>query len=459
MQIQGKIIKHVYCVGIGGVGVGPVAAFLRHMGLKVSGADVHQNALTRQLEQVGVRVFDGHHAAQVQDADLLVYSSAVNENNPERLWARKHGVLQLHRAEMLAHLLHLHRGIAVAGTHGKTTTTAMIAHLLMAIDADPSYVVGGKMQNTNRYMRCGGGDLMVAEVDESDGSLLHFTPNVAIMNNVEADHLRNFDHDFSKLKATFLGFLNQVACDGFVVVNRDDPVAWSLTQSLNCQVVSVGRHLQADYRLLGFEQHGLSSRFDLVVNGDLTIDITLPMPGKHNAFNAAMALACVHRLGGLWPVMAAAIARFKGVGRRFSVCDDYQFDTSKVTLINDYGHHPTELAVTLDAARSAYPNRRLVMAFEPHRFSRTQALLGEFIEVLLRVDCLLLLDTHAAGELSVAGVSSDQLYEHLRGRGMRDVVRTGQLSALYASLSKYVRDDDVVILQGAGGIGYLPKSW
>jgi UDP-N-acetylmuramate--alanine ligase len=224
-------------------------------------------------------------------------------------------------------------------------------------------------------------------------------------------------------------------------------------------VISVGYHAQADYRLLNFQQSGLDSCCDLVVNHQQTIHLTLPMPGKHNVCNAAMALACVHRLGGDWQIMLKAMQQFKGVGRRFSICGRYQFNASMVTLINDYGHHPTELSVTLDAAQRAYPSQRLVMAFEPHRFSRTQELLDEFVEVLLKVDCLLLLDTHTAGESVSMGVSSDQLHDLLKAKGMNHVYRVGQLDTLHAALVRYTKENDVVILQGAGGIGYLPQSW
>lgn len=456
MQVQGKKIQHVLCLGIGGVGVGPLAQCLVRCGVKVTGYDAKSNAICERLVSLGVEI-NTHLSVDLlrDDVDAVVYSSAIAHDHPVLQAARARQILVLRRAEMLGELLQLKQGIAVAGTHGKTTTSALLAYVLYASGQDPSWVVGGKLHNTDSYMRWSDGEHLVVEADESDGSLICLQPQMAVLTNCESDHLINFSHDFSQLRNLFLRFLSQLPDDGCVVANIDDEEVVALAAESGKRMVGFGFGDSADYRAYAYEQQGLQASAQLQLPTGEVVRLQLGLPGRHNIYNAVAAFACAHQLGVAPEHILSALAEFSGVGRRFSVCGEYCFDRGCALLVNDYGHHPTEIAATVQAARASYPEKRLVIAFQPHRFSRTAELFDAFVASLVQADVLLLLDTFAAGELVIEKMRSADLAGAMRDTGHHSVYHVGGVEHLIPAIHQHVRDDDLLILQGAGSVGYM----
>ncbi len=456
MNILGKQINCVLCLGVGGVGVGPIAMCLQQHGVKVIGYDSNDNAICESLRDAGAVIVNEASAELLTDeVDAVVYSSAIPLSHPVLLAAQNKGVLVMLRAKMLGELLRLRHGIAVAGTHGKTTTSSMLAFVLYSLDKSTSWLVGGKLQNTQSYMHWEQGKYLVVEADESDGSLIELKANTAVLTNCEPDHLVNFAGDFKKLQNSFLEFLRAIPLDGAAIVNADDAIAMELVNKAQVKSWSFGFSDNADYQIRSYQQHGLSSHFDLQIPTGEVVQVIVNLPGKHNVCNATAAIACAHSLGFSIASLVKAIASFTGVGRRFTICGKYVFRCGVATLINDYGHHPTEIAATIQAARASYPGKRLVLVFQPHRYTRTQELFADFALSFSGADLLLLPDTFSAGEDSIANCESEDLVAAISAAGHHNVFYIGDLANVVAELDARVNADDVVILQGAGSIGYI----
>lgn len=439
--------KHVFCIGIGGIGVSGLAELLHHQGIRVSGSDPTQNAQTKRLQSLGIQVFSDHQETNLADADLVVYSSAVSNDNPERLGAEKRGIRQITRGRLLAECSKDTTNIFVAGTHGKTTTSGIVAWMFEQATQDPTFVIGGVLRGRASTMQLGQSDYFIAESDESDASFLLLSPTVAVITNIDADHMETYDHDFERLKQSFLQFASQTAMNGFVIACIDNPVVRALAPSMSARVITYGESKDADYVLENFQQKGLQCEFD--VKGH---HFTLNLAGKHNALNAlsAIAIADVYQL----PLVKVqqALETFPGMNRRMQFHGELQLKTGVAMLFDDYGHHPTELAVTLKAAKAAFPGRRIVSVFQPHRFTRTRDLMAEFATELLLADYLVLTEVYAASEAKIAGADGLALYAALQKKGMQHISFVPELVDLPSALEKILQPDDVVILQGAGNI-------
>ena len=456
VQVQGKEIKHALCLGIGGVGVGPIAECLLGLGIRVTGYDAKCNAICDHLTSLGVTIATQlDDALLAKDVDAVVHTSAIAPDHMVLQAARDRGILVMRRAEMLAELLQWKKGIAVAGTHGKTTTSALLAYVLYASGLDPSWVVGGKLHNTDSYMRWSDGEHLVVEADESDGSLICLRPNVAILTNCESDHLINFSHDYSQLRNLFADFLAQLPDDGYAVVNMDDAEVAALATESGKKVVGFGFGDSADYQASSYKQQGLQATAQLKLPDGEVVTLQIALPGKHNIYNALAAFVSAHQLGVSSDRILQALAAFSGVGRRFTICGEYCFDQGCALLVNDYGHHPTEVMATVQAARASYPDRRLVIAFQPHRFSRTADCFDAFVSSLAQADVLLLLDTFSAGEKSIDNMRSADLAIAMRDTGHQYIHHIGGTEQLIPAIHQHVRDGDLLILQGAGSVGYM----
>lgn len=452
-------VRHIHMIGIGGTGMSGIAEVLVNLGYHVSGSDLRESAVTARLVQQGIRLYVGHNGDNVKGADVLVVSSAVNENNPEVQAARAVRIPVIRRAEMLAELMRYRHGIAVAGTHGKTTTTSIIASVFGAADLDPTFVIGGLVNSTGSHARLGAGQFLIAEADESDASFLHLQPMVAVVTNIEADHMDTYEGDFSRLRQTFVEFLRNLPFYGLAVLCVDDPVVASLIPELSCTVVTYGFSEQADYRIRDCQGEGLRTRFVVERPQDRApLPVNLNMPGRHNVLNAtaAIAVACDEGVDDL--VLTEALASFSGVGRRFQQRGELECSAGKALLVDDYGHHPTEVRATLNSARQAWPQKRLVMVYQPHRYSRTRDLFEDFVEVLSEVDVLVLVEVYAAGEKPVTGADSRALARSIRQRGKVEPIYASSVDAVASLLDGLLLDGDVVITQGAGNIGRLAES-
>jgi len=449
-------VRHVHMVGVGGSGMSGIAEVLVNLGFDVSGSDLRESDVTKRLASMGVTIRVGHAADAVQGADVVVISSAVCADNAELLAAREQRIPVVPRAEMLAELMRHRYGIAVAGTHGKTSTTSLIAALFAAAGLDPTFVIGGRVNSTGSHAQLGAGRFLVAEADESDASFLHLQPMVTVVTNIEADHMDTYGGDFSRLRQTFVDFLHNLPFYGLAVLCVDDPVLAGLAPEVGRPFLGYGFSSAADFRITNLEPAGLRTRFRLQrPEGRPDLDVDLNMPGRHNVLNAAAAIAVATDQGIDDAVILETLADFSGVGRRFSVYAGQRLGGHAVTLVDDYGHHPTEVAATLASARQAFPGRRLVMLYQPHRFTRTRDLYDDFVEVLAGADHLLLLDVYAAGEDPVAGADSRSLARSIRQRGSIDPILVADPDTVDALLAEQLRDDDVLIAQGAGDIGRL----
>ena len=449
-------IRRIHFVGIGGVGMSGIAEVLINLGYQVSGSDLQMNPIARRLADLGANVFLGHDAENVRMAEVVVVSSAVNSDNPELEFARLHKIPVVSRAEMLAELMRFRYGIAVAGTHGKTTTTSLTASVLAEAGLDPTFVIGGRLNSAGTNAQLGRGDYLVAEADESDASFLHLQPMIAIVTNIDEDHMETYGGDFQRLKATFIEFLHHLPFYGLAVLCIDDPGVQEILPSVNKPVVTYGLSESADIRAVDIVKEGLRTHFTVRRSVcDSGLAVTLNLPGIHNVLNALAVIGVATELGVSNEAIQRALAGFKGIGRRFQINAEIPLGGGIVTFVDDYGHHPREVAATLDSARQAFPGRRLVVVFQPHRYSRTRDLFEDFVGVLSKVDVLVLLDIYAAGEAPLAGVDGRSLSGAIRMRRLVDPIFVQNPKELDELLPKILCPDDVLLTLGAGNIGAI----
>jgi UDP-N-acetylmuramate--alanine ligase len=452
-------IRNIHFVGIGGAGMAGIAEVLVNLGYAVSGSDVKLTSVTERLSALGARVVEGHAAENLSLADVVVVSSAVAADNPEIVAAHARRVPVVRRAEMLAELMRFRHGIAIAGTHGKTTTTSLIASVLAEAGLDPTFVIGGRLESANANAKLGSGQYLVAEADESDASFLHLQPVIAVVTNIDADHLGSYENDLNRLKQGFLEFLHNLPFYGLAVMCSDDANTRELIPSLGRRVVSYGFGERADVRAFAVERLGLKTRFKVESKERRTpLTVELNLPGAHNVLNSLAAIAVAIELDIADAPLQKALAEFSGVDRRLQVQGTVTTPAGRVTFVDDYGHHPTELAATIAAARDAWPGRRLVVCFQPHRYTRTLALLDDFAQVLSTVDALILTNVYAAGETPLAGADGKSLARAVRVRGAVEPIFIEELSELPAVLAQILRADDVVLTLGAGSIGAAAQT-
>lgn len=452
-------IHKVHFVGIGGAGMSGIADVMHTLGYQVSGSDLADNAVTKRLQSLGVKVYNEHTEKNVSDVDVVVTSTAINESNVEVLAAKRNRIPVVPRAEMLAELMRFSQGIAVAGTHGKTTTTSLVTCILAEAGLDPTYVIGGKLNSSATHARLGKGEYLVAEADESDASFLYLQPMIAIVTNVDADHLPTYDGDFSRLKQTFVEFLHHLPFYGLAVVCVDDEEARSLLPGINRQVIRYGIDFDADVCASNIRYKGTQSVFDVVLpEGDYPIEITLNMPGRHNVLNALAAISVAHELGVSPEDMQSALEKFEGIGRRMHMYGDIQLPQGVVTLVDDYAHHPTEVAATLSATKAAWPEKRLVVVFQPHRYTRTRDLFEDFSQVLSECDVLVMSEVFAAGEEHIAGAGARDLCAAIRVRGKVSPIFVEDIEQIANDLNSILQDGDLVLTMGAGSIGRIASQ-
>jgi UDP-N-acetylmuramate--alanine ligase len=451
-------VKRVHFVGIGGAGMSGIAEVLATQGYQVSGSDLAASAVTRRLESLGVRIAIGHDARHVEGADAVVVSAAVAADNPEMAAARERGVPIVPRALMLAELMRLKTGIAVAGTHGKTTTTSLIASVLAEGELDPTFVIGGRLLSADANARLGKGDFLVAEADESDASFLYLSPALAVITNIDADHMETYGHDFGRLKRAFVDFAQRLPFYGVVVVCIDDANVREIAPQIAKPTVTYG--LAADAQLRAVDIANAAGRMRFVARSARApaLHVELNLPGVHNVRNALAAIAIGREIGVADAAIAKALAEFRGVGRRFQRYGDVALDGGSYTLIDDYGHHPVEMAATIDAARGSFPGRRLVLAFQPHRYTRTRDLFEDFVKVLSTVDALVLVEVYPAGEAPIVAADGRALVRAVRVAGQVEPVFVEALADAAAAIRAIVRDGDVVMTMGAGSIGQVPMQ-
>jgi UDP-N-acetylmuramate--alanine ligase len=452
-------IKTVHFIGIGGAGMCGIAEVLQNQGYAITGSDIAESANTRRLKDLGATVFIGHAESNIEFADVVVYSSAVTMKNPEMRAAAAAKLPLLARAEMLAELMRYRHSIAIAGTHGKTTTTSLLASVLAAGGADPTFIIGGLLNSAGTNARLGESRYLVAEADESDASFMHLQPMVAVVTNIEADHMGTYGGDFEKVKETFINFLHNLPFYGLAVLCIDDPSVREIMPLVSRPKLTYGFSEDADFRIENLSQHGGETRFEVYHRETSNrLPITLNMPGRHNALNATAALAVAVDEGLELAAIKQGLENFSGVGRRFDVQGVFPLGDGEIMLVDDYGHHPTEVAATILALREGWPDKRLVMLFQPHRYSRTSDLYDDFVDVLCDVDVLLLLEVYAAGEKKIAGADSRSLGRSIRLRGKVDPIFVQDEADVLGILEGIVADGDIVVTQGAGSVGALAKQ-
>ncbi|MCF1426907.1 MAG: UDP-N-acetylmuramate--L-alanine ligase [Shewanella sp.] len=451
-------VRRIHFVGIGGAGMGGIAEVLVNEGYEVSGSDIARSALTERLELLGADITIGHTQECIKDADVVVVSTAINAQNPEILYAREQRIPVVRRAEMLAELMRYRHGVAVAGTHGKTTTTSLIASVYGEAQRDPTFVIGGLLNSAGTNARLGSSRYLIAEADESDASFLHLQPMVSVITNIEADHMDTYSGDFEQLKTTFVDFLHNLPFYGVAVLCIDDPVVREILPRVGRHVVTYGFSDDADVQALNFEQRGHQCRFTLHRRGRADRDLQLNLPGRHNVQNALAAIAVATEDDIDDEAIACALASFAGIGRRFQHLGEYDTPKGKVMLVDDYGHHPSEVAATIKAAHAGWPDKRLVMVYQPHRYSRTRDLYEDFVDVLSQVDVLLLLDVYAAGEEPIAGADGRSLSRSIRLRGQVDPIFVTSSDQLSEILPDILKEGDLLLTQGAGNIGALSRQ-
>ncbi|MBK8401933.1 MAG: UDP-N-acetylmuramate--L-alanine ligase [Propionivibrio sp.] len=454
-------VKNIHFVGIGGSGMSGIAEVLANLGYAVSGSDLADNATTRRLAGLGVRIRVGHAETNVEGADAVVVSTAVKEDNPEVLAARRLKVPVVPRAQMLAELMRLKQGIAIAGTHGKTTTTSLVASILAEGGMDPTFVIGGRLNAAGANARLGTGDFLVAEADESDASFLFLTPVISIVTNIDADHMETYGHDFGRLKQTFVDFLQRLPFYGVAVLCADDANVREIMPQVSKQIITYGEDASANLRAENVVAADGQMKFDCVrVNGSVSrFPITLNLPGMHNVLNALAAIAVATEVGIADDVIIKALNEFKGVGRRFQRYGEVAIaGGGSFTLVDDYGHHPVEMKATLAAARGAFPGKRLLLAFQPHRYTRTRDCFEDFVNVLNSVDALVLTEVYAAGESPIVAADGRALARALRVASRIEPVFVENIADMPQAILDVARDGDVVITMGAGSIGGVPAK-
>ncbi len=452
-------IRRVHFVGIGGAGMSGIAEVLVNQGFEVSGSDLAESRVTRRLVDMGAHVFIGHDAAHVSDSDVLVVSSAVAEDNPEVAAARERRVPVVPRAEMLAELMRFRRGIAVAGTHGKTTTTSLTASLLAEAGMDPTFVIGGLLNAWGSNARLGKGEYLVAEADESDASFLLLQPVVALVTNIDKDHLETYEHSFDNLKKAFLEFLHHLPFYGAAVLCLDDEQVGEMIPQVTRAVVTYGLSEGADIRGTDLIQEGRMMYFRVrLPNREEPLEVSLNLPGVHNVRNALGAIAIAWELGLDLPSIVRSLGAFEGIGRRFAEVGCFTVPNGEVTVIEDYGHHPSELDATISAAREGWPESRVVTVFQPHRYTRTRDLFDDFSQVLAASDAVVLTDIYPAGEEAIDGIDSGALCQSIRARGRVNPVLVSDVHDLPSELPSMLEDGDLVLLLGAGNIGHVAQD-
>ncbi len=452
-------VRCAHFVGIGGAGMGGIAEVLLNLGYQVTGSDLRENAVTRRLALQGARIRFGHSADNIEGCDVVVVSTAVSEDNPEVKAAREHRIPVVPRAEMLAEIMRFRHGIAVAGTHGKTTTTSLVASLLSEGGLDPTYVIGGRLNSSNSHARLGSSRYLVAEADESDASFLYLQPMLSIVTNIDADHLSTYEGDFRRLRQTFVEFLHHLPFYGLAVMCVDDPNVRDVLPEITRQVRGYGIDAEdADVRAVNLRQAGQRMFFDIHQQGYPPLEVVLNLPGRHNVLNALAAVAVARELDVDDAAIQHGLETFAGIGRRFQINGEIAREGGSVLLIDDYGHHPREIAATLEAVRQGWPERRLVVAFQPHRYSRTFDLFDDFANELLNCDLLLITEVFAAGEAPVSGADGRALCRAVRSRGRVEPVFVEDVEALPAVLNDLLRPGDVLLTLGAGSIGAVAAT-
>ena len=450
-------VKHIHFVGIGGSGMSGIAEVMLTLGYRVSGSDTATSGTTRRLAQLGAQIVQGHAAENITGADAVVVSTAVSASNPEVMAARAHRIPIVPRAVMLAELMRLKQGIAIAGTHGKTTTTSLVASVLAAGGLDPTFVIGGRLNSAGANARLGTGDYIVVEADESDASFLNLMPVIAVVTNIDNDHMETYGHDFSRLKQAFVEFLGRLPFYGSAVLCIDDPHVRDILPFVSKPVLSYGFAPEAQVRAVDAVADGTRMRFTAWREGQPPLAVSLNLPGNHNVANALAAIAVGTELGVADAAIVDALGSFTGVGRRFASHGEQPAPGGgSYTLIDDYGHHPVEMAATIAAARGAFPGRRLVLAFQPHRYTRTRDCFEDFVKVLSTTDVLLLAEVYPAGEAPIVAADGRSLARALRVSGKVEPIFVEAIDDMPAALHDVVRDGDVVITMGAGSIGQVP---
>ncbi|WP_421251076.1 UDP-N-acetylmuramate--L-alanine ligase [Aeromonas sp. 600584] len=450
-------VRRIHFIGIGGAGMGGIAEVLANEGYQVTGSDLGRNAVTERLAGLGAHIFVGHSAVHVEGASVVVVSTAIKQDNPELLAARELRIPVVRRAEMLAELMRFRHGIAIAGTHGKTTTTSLVASIYAEADRDPTFVIGGLLNSAGTNARLGSSRYLIAEADESDASFLHLQPMVSIVTNIEADHMDTYGGDFSKLKATFIEFLHNLPFYGLAVVCIDDPVIRGMLPEIARPTLTYGLSDDADVQVLDFVQTTNHSSFRVRRKEAGELQVTLNLPGIHNALNAAAAIAVATEDGVSDEAIIRALAKFEGVGRRFQQYGEFETGRGKVMLVDDYGHHPSEVKVTINAARAGWPEKRLVMVFQPHRYTRTRDLYEDFADVLSKVDVLVMLEVYAAGEDPIPGADGRALCRSIRSRGNLEPIFVATPDDVPVVLADLIGEGDLVLTQGAGNVGALAR--
>ena len=447
-------VKHLHFVGIGGSGMSGLAEVLLNLGYQISGSDLSVNATTQRLTTLGVTIFKGHGAAQIAGADAVVVSTAVKVDNPEVVAAREQRIPVVPRALMLAELMRLKQGIAIAGTHGKTTTTSLVASVLAEGGLDPTFVIGGRLNSAGSHARLGEGEFIVAEADESDASFLHLQPVLSVITNIDADHMETYGHSMDKLKQAFIDFTQHLPFYGMVVVCQDDANVRDILPSITKPVMTYGFAPEAQLQALDVQHKGGQMHFRAVRKGAPDLVIQLNLPGLHNVLNALAAIAVATEVGVPDAKIVTALAEFKGVGRRFQRYGEVELvGGGRFTVIDDYGHHPVEMVATVAAARGAFPGRRLLLAFQPHRYTRTRDCFEDFVKVLSTVDALVLSEVYAAGEAPIVAADGRALARAVRLLGKVEPIFVDEILAMSDAIRSAACDGDVVLIMGAGSIG------
>jgi UDP-N-acetylmuramate--alanine ligase len=451
-------IQRIHLVGIGGSGMGGIAEVLLNLGYEVQGSDLKGNAVTERLARLGAKIFIGHRAEHLGDSDVVVVSSAVNRANPEVAAALAKRIPVVPRAEMLGELMRFRYSIAVAGTHGKTTTTSLVASVLAEAGLDPTFVIGGRLKSADSNARLGAGRYLVAEADESDASFMHLQPMIAIVTNIDNDHLATHDGDFKRLKQSFVDFLHNLPFYGLAVLCADDEHVQSILEEVGRPFVTYGFAEGADIRAVNVQRLGLQSRFEALREGRAPLSVTINLPGRHNVLNSLAVIAVASELDVPDEAIQRALANFQGIDRRLQQLGEIQWPGGRALIVDDYGHHPTEVAATLEAVRQGWPKRRLVLVFQPHRYSRTRDLLDDFGRALSECDVLLVTEVYAAGEEPIAGADGRAICRAVRSRGVVEPVFVESIDDLHDSLRAVLHDGDVVLTMGAGNLGQVAQD-
>jgi UDP-N-acetylmuramate--alanine ligase len=451
-------IHRIHLVGVGGSGMGGIAEVLLNLGYEVQGSDLKGNAVTERLARLGATIFIGHDAGHLGEADVVVVSSAVSRANPEVAAALAKRVPVVARAEMLGELMRFRYSIAVAGTHGKTTTTSLVASVLAEAGLDPTFVIGGRLKSADSNARLGAGRYLVAEADESDASFMHLQPMISIVTNIDNDHLTTHDGDFTRLKQSFVDFLHNLPFYGLAVLCVDDEHVRSIVEAVARPFVTYGFDEGADIRAVNVQALGFQTRYQALRAGKAPLDVTVNLPGRHNVLNSLAAVAVASELEVADEAIQTALAHFQGIDRRLQQLGEIQWTGGRAVLIDDYGHHPTEVAATLEAVRQGWPKRRLVLAFQPHRYTRTRDLLDDFGRVLGECDVLLVTEVYAAGEAPIAGADGRAICRAVRTRGLVEPVFVEHVDDLADSLRAVLHDGDVLLVMGAGNVGAVAQD-